>query len=73
MRVGCSRPAPAVSTLFSKEESIFRNMAKFSFYRLLLLTVFVYKDFKISQCHVIYALFAEAVTRGFSLPHYQGT
>lgn len=61
MRVGYSRPVLAVSTLFPKEESIFRNMAKFSFYHFLLLTVFVYKDFKISQCRVIYALFAEAV------------
>lgn len=54
MRVGYSRPDLAVSTSFPKEESIFRNMAKFSFF--LLLTVFVHKDFKISQCHVIYAV-----------------
>jgi len=69
MRVGYSRPTLAVPTLFSEEESIFRNMPKFSFF--LLLTVFVYKDLKISQCHVVCALFAEAVIRGVSLPRYQ--
>lgn len=71
MRAGYSRPVLVLSTLFSEEESIFRNMDKFSFF--LLLMVLEYKDFKISQWHVIYALFAEAVTRCFSLPHYQNT
>lgn len=61
MRVGYSKPVLAVSTLFPEEESIFRNTAKFSFYHFLLLTVFAYKDVKISQCHVTYALFAEAL------------
>lgn len=69
MRVEYSRPVLAV-IVFSEEVSIFRNMSKFFF---LLLTVFVYKDFKISQYHVVYALCAESSNNKISHCHITKT
>lgn len=47
-------------------------MAKFSFF-FLLLTLFVYKDFKISQYHVVYALCTESSNNKISHCHISKT
>lgn len=47
-------------------------MAKFSFF-FLLLTLFVYKDFKISQYHVVYALCTESSSNKISHCHISKT